>query len=62
MTELELALHEIERLREWIVMANNQLECKDCQKCINLARSYLQQALKPRNKRRRVPKTIERRS
>jgi hypothetical protein len=36
---------EITALREWIVMADNRLECKDCPDCVDVARSYLQAAL-----------------
>lgn len=38
---------EIAKLREWIVMADNRLECKDCPQCVDIARSYLQEALNP---------------
>jgi hypothetical protein len=38
---------EMDALREWIVMADNRLECKDCLQCVDVARSYLQEALKP---------------
>src|SRR4051812_28758058 len=38
---------ECERLRYLIMMADNRLECEDCPRCIDLARSYLKEALEP---------------
>ena len=43
---------EIKRLREAIVMADNRLECADCPACIDVARSYLREALAPDGERR----------
>ena len=38
---------EVKRLREWIVMADNRLECSSCERCVDVARSYLKEALTP---------------
>jgi hypothetical protein len=48
---LDAANAEIKRLREWIGMADNRLECAahpdGCWRCADVARSYLQEALTP---------------
>jgi hypothetical protein len=40
-------IEEIERMRKLIVMAYDRLYSKDCLQCVDVARSYLQEAMKP---------------